>query len=175
MKSSAAVIREEEIRPDDIFTEFVRLSAEDAENFFDKTQFENVPCPGCGSEEISENFLKHSFQYNCCDDCGSIYVSPRPNKAELLRYYATSQSQTYWVETILKRTGEQRKASILIPCIDRIEGLLQERNRKPVRFLDVGAANGACLAEWKKRYPSAEIVGIEPGEEAAKKMSGSRG
>ncbi len=170
MKSAAVTtIKEEEIRPDDIFSEFVRLSAEDAENFFDKSQFEEVPCPGCGSKKVAESFKKHTFQYNNCNDCGSIYVSPRPNKAELLRYYAVSESQTYWVDTILKATGEQRKASILIPCMDRIEGIIKDKGRAPKRFLDVGAANGACLAEWKKRYPQAEIVAIEPGEEAAKK------
>jgi SAM-dependent methyltransferase len=169
MKKNAAMIREEEIRPDDIFSEFVRLSAEDAEQFFDKSEFQEVPCPGCGCDRVAASFTKHTFKYNNCFKCGSIYVSPRPNKAELLRYYATSKSQTYWVETILKRTGEQRKASILIPCIDRIEGIIKEKGRKPCRFLDIGAANGACLAEWNKRYPEAEIIGIEPGEEAAKK------
>ncbi len=171
MKTAAATatIKEEEIRPDDIFSEFMRLSADDAENFFEKSQFEEVPCPGCESKSIGTFFVKHTFKYNCCGDCGSIYVSPRPNKAELLRYYATSKSQTYWVDTILKQTGEQRKASILIPCVDRIEGIIKDKGRTPKRFLDVGAANGACLAEWKKRYPAAEIVGIEPGEEAAKK------
>lgn len=165
----ATSIKEEEIRPDDIFSEFMRLSAEDAENFFDKSKFEDVDCPGCASSKIGESFVKHSFKYNCCGECGSIYVSPRPDKTELLRYYATSTSQTYWVETILKQTGEQRKASILIPCIDRIEEILKAKERSPKRFLDVGAANGACLAEWKRRYPASEIVGIEPGEEAAKK------
>ncbi len=171
MKSSvetSAEISEEEIRPKEIFDEFMALSAIDAEEFFDRDQLVTVDCPACGGNQYQAGFTKHSFQYVQCNDCNSLYASPRPNSAELLRYYASSESQKFWCDTILARTGEKRKASILFPNVRRIEGYLEgSENRNPGRVLDVGCASGAFLLEWKKRHEDAEICGIEPGEEAA--------
>lgn len=162
-------IKEEEIRPDELFSEFLRLSAEDAEGFFDKSKFVNVPCPACETPDTQNGFKKHSFQYGQCVDCGTIYTSPRPDKSELLRYYAESESQKYWINTILKQTGEKRQAQIMQPNIERIEHILQEQNRTPKRVLDVGASGGAFLSAWKARHNEAELIGIEPGEDAAAK------
>ncbi|PJB69210.1 MAG: hypothetical protein CO093_11010 [Alphaproteobacteria bacterium CG_4_9_14_3_um_filter_47_13] len=160
-------ISEEEIRPDDLFNAFMDLSAKDAENFFDKSKFIEVPCPGCGKAENENHFLKHSFRYNHCSECGSIYASPRPDSAALLSYYATSESQRFWAEAVLAKTGQKRKESIMMPNISRVEDVLAKRGRRPKRILDVGSANGAFLTEWKKRHPEAELFGIEPGQESA--------
>jgi len=165
--SKVAAIKEDDIRPDDLFNEFLRLCIEDANNFFDKSQFVEIPCPGCGSHTIKSSFEKHSFTYNYCGDCRSIYVSPRANEAELLRYYATSDSQRFWFEEILKHTGEKRKESIMLPNVSRVENVLNDMGHTPKRVLDVGAANGAFLMEWKKRHPEATLIGIEPGQESA--------
>ncbi len=167
--TNAVKIKEEEIRPEDIFNEFMALSAHDAEHFFDKSKFVEVNCPGCDSGDTQDSFEKHTFTYNNCAQCGSIYVSPRPDLSELIRYYAVSESQSYWCEAILKKTGEKRKESIMLPNITRIEGIIDERNFTPKRVLDIGAANGTFLTEWKKRHPEAQLVGIEPGQDAAAK------
>lgn len=166
---SAAAIREEEIRPDDLFNEFMRLSAQDAENFFDRSKFSDVKCPGCGVAEASSHFIKHSFRYNHCAGCGSIYVSPRPEESEMLRYYAQSDSQRFWAESILKKTGDKRKESIMLPNISRIEEIIARHGHAPGRVLDIGSANGTFLTEWKKRHPEAQLIGIEPGRESAQK------
>lgn len=167
MSAVKTTIREEEIRPDDLFGEFMRLSAQDAEGFFDQSKFVTVPCPGCGAGVARDFFIKHSFRYNHCAACGSLYVSPRPDAAALLDYYATSESQRFWFEKILKKTGEKRKESIMIPNVARIEGILEKAGRDPARVLDVGAAGGAFLTEWKKNHPEAQLFGIEPGRESA--------
>ncbi len=166
---TATAIKEEEIRPDDLFTKFMDLSADDAQNFFDRSQFVEVDCPACGCKKSEDAFNKYSFQYVQCNDCGTLYTSPRPNPEELLRYYAQSESQKFWAETILKQTGEKRKESIMLPNIERIEGFLKELDKTPKSVLDVGAANGSFLTEWKKRHTDAALIAIEPGEEAAEK------
>ncbi len=162
-------IKEEEIRPDEVFNEFIRLSAGDALNFFDKSEFEVCVCPACGADKIAESFEKHSFKYNSCKNCNTIYVSPRPSLSELNRYYAESKSQSFWSESILKKTGEKRKQSIMLPNIERIDAILKEKNFKPRTVLDIGSANGTFLTEWKALHPSAELIGIEPGKESAQK------
>ncbi len=166
---TATVIKEEEIRPDDLFSEFLRLAAADAEGFFDRSQFVAIPCPACGEPGAGNGFEKFSFEYGQCKNCGTLYASPRPNPAELLRYYAQSKSQKYWLDTILRQTGEKREQSILRPNLERIEKLLIERNRVPKRALDVGASGGAFLSALSEKYPEAALVAIEPGQAAAEK------
>lgn len=168
MSKQNAAIKEEEIRPEDVFSEFMRLSADDAENFFDKSKFVEVNCPGCASSEIKSKFEKNTFTYNNCEECGSIYVSPRPDLSELIRYYSVGKSQSFWAEEVLKKTGEKRKESIMLPNITRIEEIIEKTGHKPKRVLDIGSANGAFLTEWKKRHPEAELHGIEPGQDAAR-------
>ncbi len=167
MKAKECSIKEDEIRPEDIFNEFMDLSAKDAQGFFDKSKFVEIACPACNSEGIESCFEKHSFCYNHCDKCGSIYVSPRPDLSELIRYYSVSDSQKFWSDNILKKTGDKRKEVIMLPNITRIEGILERDNRNPKRVLDVGSANGAFLTEWKKRHLDAELYGVEPGKESA--------
>lgn len=164
-------IKEEEIRPEALFSEFIRLSAEDAENFFSENDFEAVPCPACGATEIEDDgFVKHSFHYEHCASCGSVYVTPRPTPEALLRYYATSHSQKYWSEVILKHTGEKRKESIVMPALARVDDIMRDIvGLNPKTVLDVGAANGAFLSEWKNSHPETELIAIEPGEEPAQK------
>ncbi|HRC26027.1 MAG TPA: class I SAM-dependent methyltransferase [Alphaproteobacteria bacterium] len=162
-------IKEEDIRPDELFSHFMDLSAEDAETFFDRNAFVESPCPGCGISEGTDGFEKFSFSYIHCPGCGSLYASPRPCADELLHYYATSKSQTFWSEEILKRTGEKRRESIILPALNRVASIVEASGRSPRRVLDVGAATGAFLLEWKKRYPQADLLAIEPGTESARK------
>lgn len=166
--SQPAPIKEEEIRPDELFSEFVRLSIEDAENFFTADEMEHVKCPGCGADKHSkDSFTKHSFHYAHCEDCSSIYVCPRPSKSALLRYYATSPSQRFWADTILAQTGESRKKQIMLPAMERAAELLESTGIKAQSIIDVGAANGAFLQAWHDRFPNMKRFGIEPGELAA--------
>lgn len=168
--SVAAEIKEEEIRPDELFSKFMDLSAQDAQNFFSKNEFIDVACPACSGSDMADSFEKFGFRYTHCANCGSVCASPRPTPEALLRYYAESESQRFWCEEILKHTGEKRKQSITLPAMERVHNIMKDMVQKePKRVLDVGAANGTFLLEWKKRHEAAELIAIEPGGEAAQK------
>jgi len=162
-------ITEDEIRPDDVFEAFLSLCAEDAESFFRADDFMDVACPGCASADVEDHFVKHAFKYNHCGSCGSLYVSPRPTPAAMERYYRDSKSQLFWFEEVLKKTGKQRKAKIMLPNVNRVGGILESLGAKPACALDVGSANGAFLTEWQKQHPDTKLLGIEPGPESAQK------
>ncbi len=166
---AATAIKEEEIRPDELFGEFLSLAADDAENFFDHSNFVKINCPACGAAETRDSFIKFSFKYGACEKCGTLYACSRPTAKALLDYYAQSRSQDYWVNVILKKTGEKREQSILRPNLERIEELLKERKRSPRIALDVGAANGAFLLALKENCPDLDLVAVEPGQTAAEK------
>ena len=169
--SAVTAIKEEEIRPDDLFSKFMDLSANDAKNFFDQEKFVDVACPACGSATTTSNgFEKFGFCYAHCDRCGSIYASPRPSPEELLRYYAESASQRFWSEKILKQTEKKRKQSIILPALERVDNIIKNIvGKTPQRILDVGAANGTFLSEWKSRHLEAQLIAIEPGAKATQK------
>ena len=69
-----------DIKPPALMSEFTRLSIEDTANYLADTAH-HVPCtcPACGHAHAATAFAKQGFQYNECDECGSVYVSPRPS------------------------------------------------------------------------------------------------
>ena len=163
----AVIIKEDEIRPDELFGEFLNLAAKDAYEFFDHSKFVSINCPACNGGRTANEFEKFSFHYAQCLDCGTLYASSRPTAEHLLDYYAHSESQKYWVNTMLALTGDKREQSILRPNLQRIEMFLSERSRKPKTVLDVGASNGTFLCALQENHPDVSLIAIEPGEIAA--------
>ena len=68
-------MKEQDIRPSDIFDEFLRLSTLDAEKYFsDKnTCRQNRECPACGKDDTKFEFEKLGFNYDRCNFCCSLY------------------------------------------------------------------------------------------------------
>ena len=55
-------MKEEDIRPEKIFSEHLRLCKEDAQTYFQEVQRERIKCPACDS--IGElAFEKQGFEY----------------------------------------------------------------------------------------------------------------
>ncbi|WP_417832389.1 class I SAM-dependent methyltransferase [Terasakiella sp.] len=160
-------IEEEKIRPETVFNKFLELSEQDAKKFFNKEKFHHINCPACGHDQIETKFTKHSFQYVECSECHSLYNSPRPSLDETFRYYSDSESASFWAKEVLRKTKEQRKNAIVTPNVKRIGDLLKDRTSGRHRIIDVGAATGVFLQEWKKVFEQAELIAIEPGPEGA--------
>ncbi|BDW90336.1 MULTISPECIES: class I SAM-dependent methyltransferase [Thalassospira] len=161
-------IDENSIRPDDIFEKFLELCIEDAENFFNKENFIEIPCPACGSDEKDSWFKKHSFQYVECANCRSLFVSPRPSLEDLGNYYSSSASAAYWADNVIKKTLSSRRKSIVRPNVERISELTFEKANQDHTIIDIGAGSGSFLSEWKNEHPKASLIAIEPGDQAAK-------
>ena len=70
-------MREEEIRPEFIFDEYLRLTKIDIKVFFDNALRESILCPACGTKGVPA-FNKHGFDYELCVSCDTLFVSPRP-------------------------------------------------------------------------------------------------
>ena len=101
-------MKEEEIRPQKIFDEFLRLSKKDIEEFFIDSFLENSPCPAC--DNFGEFvFTKNGFQFQICSQCNTLFVSPRPSAENFTKYYQESSASKYWVTTFYKETVKARK------------------------------------------------------------------
>lgn len=127
-------LREADIRPPALMSEFKRLSIHDAAQYFgDPARRVEVPCPACGSGNGEPIFNKFDFLYNACRDCGSVYVSPRPNEAALDNYYLTSTASRFRVEHFSKDTAKARRYHLLCSHANWMGQLFDETGNPEAR------------------------------------------
>lgn len=103
-----------DIKPPALMSEFTRLSIEDTAQYLSDTAH-HVPCvcPACGHAHTRPAFDKQGFRYHECDECGSVYVSPRPHEAALDRYYAESRASRFRAEHFSRDTAKARRFHLL--------------------------------------------------------------
>lgn len=156
-------MKEAEIRPPDLFRQFLALAREDAESFFDREQFIEVACPGCTAETAHLAFEKLGFRYVVCDACGSLYTSPRPTRQALRCYYQQGKAVQFFGSDFYRVTAESRKEKIFRPRAELIGQLLEiHGGTKKDAFLDVGAGYGIFLDELRRLDIFERVIGIEP-------------
>jgi SAM-dependent methyltransferase len=161
-------MKEREIRPSDLFARFQELCLEDIGIFFsNKSCFVQIDCPGCASAKNRPAFEKLGFRYVECDQCGSLFTSPRPTPQALDAYYSNSASANYWAEVFFPAVAEIRRKKIFVPRVKQIEALLQKKSLDPKVVMDVGAGYGIFLEEYKKQFSSADVCAVEPGQKMA--------
>lgn len=79
-------MKESDIRPEALLRRYLELSEQDAELCFVETPRLNIPCVACGSERLVSEFEKNGFAYSSCQDCGTLFQSPRPLSQPLKRF-----------------------------------------------------------------------------------------
>jgi len=100
-------------------------------------------CPTCevSSERAEYQFSIYGARYNQCQDCGHVFVSPRPKTEAVDEYYAKSAvySSTYTDVP----SAMQRVAQIGAPRVRWVIETFEARfGRRPEYVLDVGAGGG---------------------------------
>ena len=121
-------ITEEEIRPEKVFNEYLRLTAIDTITYFENVEKIEINCPACGS--LGNDWVnKYGFTYKLCPECLSIFVSPRPKIEAFNSYYTDSPSTRYWATTFYKLTEEARREKLWKPKAQMIkERILKNEN-----------------------------------------------
>ncbi|MBF0361499.1 MAG: class I SAM-dependent methyltransferase [Oligoflexia bacterium] len=161
-------MKECEIRPKEIFEEYLRISRIDGENL-DKSNFKDLPCPGCNSIVDSKlHFNKFGFKYLKCDKCNSLYCSPRPNEVQLEFLCSSSNSSKFWSTVFFPLVAERRRELMFQPKARMICDLLKDRNIRIKNICDVGAGHGFMLEEIKKNLENIELFAIEPDKNSAR-------
>ena len=161
-------MRESDIRPEALLTEYLRLSAEDAGHFFsDAAAFVHRACPGCGADTPLAAFVKSGFAYARCSACASLYAVPSPEPGRLGAFYADSPSQHYWGKVFFPAVAEARRAKIFRPRVERIRALLTEYGMVGDTVMDVGAGTGIFLEECRALAVGQRLLAVEPSVEMA--------
>lgn len=157
-------MKEEDIRKRAVFDRYLEMVAKDIEDFFsDPSIFQRVSCPACNSVKYSKQFEKTGFSYVLCDECGTLFVNPRPPLSTLEQFYAESPSTSFWVNTFFKPVAEVRREKIFRPRAEHIRKKFQGIEEWTIG--DVGAGFGIFLEELSRICPACTPVAIEPSRE----------
>jgi 2-polyprenyl-3-methyl-5-hydroxy-6-metoxy-1,4-benzoquinol methylase len=158
-------MKEEEIRPQLIFEEYLRLAEIDASVFFDGVKKEFIKCPACNLNG-EHAFIKNSFDYVCCPECNTLYVSPRPSSIAFNRYYMEAPSVEYWATTFYKATEEGRREKLWKPKAKMIKEKVERFGDIASSVIDIGGGYG-IFAEEMELLINNPVTVIEPGPQLA--------
>lgn len=155
-------ITEEEIRPEKIFDEYLRLTAIDTQSYFNEVARVDICCPACGGSG-KDWVEKSGFSYKACPDCLSVFVSPRPVIDAFNAYYTDSPSTKYWATTFYKVTEASRREKLWKPKAQMVkERILQFGGNNAIKYIiDIGGGYGVFDEEIKKIMDIDAIV-VEP-------------
>ena len=161
-------VTEEEIRPEKVFDEYLRLTATDTETYFSDVKRVEIDCPACGGKG-KHWAMKSGFSYKLCPDCLSIYVSPRPVMDAFNAYYTDSPSTKFWATTFYKVTEAARREKLWKPKAQMIKDRIKlYEGNDPVKYIiDIGGGYGV-FDEEIKNIMDIEAIIIEPSVHLAK-------
>ena len=162
-------IKEEDIRPTDVFDEYLRLSASDIGKYFsDLSTRIYRKCPGCGKDTAAPVFEKNDFSFMQCLKCKTLYANPCPAPEQLALFYNESPSQKFWAGTFFPVVAQTRREKIFRPRAKKIKELYHSHISVSGKIIDVGAGAGTMLDELRACSTGDNYLAIEPTPELAK-------
>lgn len=154
-------MKESDIRSREAHNRYLALVQADAERLAqDSSSFLAIRCPACDGDRHASAFTKAGFTYAECEDCDTLFVSPRPSYATLMHLYENSPSTKYWVEEFFRPMAAARREKIFRPRADYVSSRFPEL--ESARVGDIGAGYGLFLEELRERWPRATSLAIEP-------------
>lgn len=153
-------MKEEEIRPKEIFDEYLRLAANDVETFFGDVKYVMTDCPACGKKGVFA-FHKQGFNYDECPECKTLFVNPRPQKEAFDNYYNDSPSTKYWATTFYKTTEEARREKLWKPKAIMVQETIKMHAPEIKYLVDIGGGYGTFIEEFNK-ISDLDTTVIEP-------------
>ncbi len=154
-------MKEEEIRPQEIFDEYLKLAKIDTKIFFENALYNSVQCPACESEG-KHAFTKNGFGYRLCPSCSTLYVSPRPASEAFNRYYTEAPSVKYWATTFYKITANARREKLWKPKAQQVQQIIKRFGDGGEKIIDIGGGYG-IFAEEMQSLSGNSVMVIEPG------------
>tara|TARA_B100001093_G_scaffold420282_1_gene412129 strand:+ start:4639 stop:5619 length:981 start_codon:yes stop_codon:yes gene_type:complete len=159
-------MKEEDIRPQHIFDEYLALTIQDTKTYFGHCERESIQCPACGAKgEFS--FNKSGFDYEECKECYTLFVNPRPVASSFDKYYTEAPSAEYWATTFYKKTAEARRELLWKPKAKLVKRIIDKwLVDKDYSVVDIGGGYGIFSEEIEDLTKKKSIV-IEPGPRLA--------
>jgi SAM-dependent methyltransferase len=144
-------LRETEIRPDTLYKRYKELVQEElAVLLADKSKLVRTDCPGCGGKKYQKAFVKMGFQYHLCQQCGTLFASPRPTADGLDGFYHDSKAVTFWRNEVAGRTRETRYRNQFFPLGQWVMELADEYLPEAGTFADYRTKYPALLGTFEE-------------------------
>ena len=125
---------------------------------------EAISCPCCDGSSSQPWSEENGFKAVKCDDCGLVYVNPRP-VSELIDEAVKTGVHSNVDHT---RTAVARRSGSGVQRYQKILGSMFAdvwQRRKPITWLDIGAGYGEVLEALVALSPAnSRIEGLEPME-----------
>lgn len=136
--------------------------------------FVAVACPACGATHHTPAFEKYRCRFVHCDDCRTLYMSPRPTPAVMNDYYSHSENYRIWAEHIFPASEARRRDSLCRPLLDAILGACARHGISPGHMLEIGPGFGtfAELALASGSFQRVSVVERTPEMAAACRRRG---
>lgn len=158
-------VKEESIRPEELVKENNELYQEDIrEVLAHKNMFVKIPCPACEADFSKSKtlFNKNGFSFVVCENCGTVFINPRPSVKLLKLYYSKAKSIKHWNDKIFPASEEYRRKKIFEPRARKVVELCKRFNLENKSLFDVGAGFGTFCEEIRRQKFFEKIVAIEP-------------
>ena len=158
-------MKEEEIRPQKVFSDYLLLCEQDTHTYFSGAVRELGACPACGlTGEFA--FNKHGFDYETCSSCLTLFVNPRPSAEAFAKYYTESSSSKFWATTFYKETARARREKLWKPKARMVGEALERYGAARHAVIDIGGGYG-LFAEEMRNLSGRSILVIEPAPHLA--------
>lgn len=157
-----------EIRPNELREGQVAAYERDLERLRRRlAEFVAVGCPACDGEKSKPAFEKYGFQFRRCDECRTLYMSPRPSPAVMASYYSDSENYKFWAEHIFPASEAARRERIHRPMLEYIVNACAQYEVEPRLLVEVGPGFGTFAALAQDSGAFKQVVTIERTPEMA--------
>ena len=95
-------------------------------------------------------------------ECETIYMSPRPEPAQLEDYYANSENYEYWSRVVFPASEDARREKIFRPRAERIVEIACRHGVESGTLVDIGAGFGSFCQEVEQIGHFDRVVAVEP-------------
>jgi 2-polyprenyl-3-methyl-5-hydroxy-6-metoxy-1,4-benzoquinol methylase len=161
-------LSEQELCPDDLLADQEAAFARDIERLHSRvSEFIEIDCPACGSSRSHFHFDKYRFRFLQCEDCETIFMSPRPSPTVMADYYSNSENYAYWATHIFPSTEAARREKIHKPWLQRVIGYCDRFNVEKGTLLEVGPGFGTFSELVVRSGCFVQCIAIEPTPEMA--------
>ncbi|HYF03363.1 MAG TPA: class I SAM-dependent methyltransferase [Patescibacteria group bacterium] len=156
-------LSEKELCPDDLLQGQEEAFARDIARLQQRTgEFLKVHCPACGSNSAFKKFEKHTFNYDECENCRTIYMNPRPSPKVMEWFYQNSENYEYWAKHIFPASEASRKEKIHKPWLERIVSYCKRFGIPQNTLVEIGAGFGTFSAVAQESGAFKNVFAIEP-------------
>ncbi len=155
-------MKETEIRPDALMDGARMAMLTDlGRMLLRRREFVDVNCPACGRRERELVHRKYGLEYQSCQFCDTIYISPRPTPEILAGFYSDSVNYAYWNKHIYPASEDVRRERIVVPRVERVLQYCKAFGVNMRSILEIGSGFGTFLDEMKARKAFTYVEGVE--------------